>query len=1590
MKKKQVVSGLLSAAMVMNVALVDMGPVQAATQMNLALNKNVTASSYEKPEGQTEKTSPQKAVDGNLDTWWGTEQNKAKDENIEVDLGGVQTVKQINVHFERTDAEQNIKKFKVEIKNEQDKYEKVYENSTERAKQLEKITLPQAKKAKAVKVTVLEADGGTLNWVNVGIREIEVYSQDIEATENKNHMLTAKSVTASSKEVDKFGADKLNDGKYGRDNRWASQAHTYQNQWVKAELAKPTMIKEMKVKLFSRDVAPSPSNVKGFNLKYTDLNGAEKTVKVNNVKETGKDGYKTDLVYTFEEPICATKIELKDFEVEVKDSSNNGYNNISIEEIELYSNQQTQAPTENTLDSVIAGLKGGTVEKDAKTFTLPTVPQGFTIKINGADFEQIIAKDGKVQHPLTDKLVKVSFEVSDSKGNKKVTGDYDYTVKGLHETVEGKNTKPVVIPEIQEWYSNSDKKVSTEKLTKIVYNDDKLKPIVDEFVKDYKDFSGKTLSVSKGEGQANAFNFTLKTADTLLGEEGYKMDIKEDRVNVEAVSVTGNMYGMQTILQMYKENNKEYKVGEMRDYPRFQTRGLLLDVARKPISMEMMKEITRTMRYYKMNDFQAHLSDNYIFLENYGKHDKENEAFKAYEAFRLESGVKNEKGESPTAKDYAISKEDFRRFIQEERALGMKVVPEIDVPAHATSFTKVWPELMVKNKVSSLNGNRPLVDHFDLTNPKAVDKIEEIFDDYTKGANPTFDKDTTVHIGADEFLYNYKSYRDFVNKFVPHVKETNTVRMWGGLSWIKDNPVTPIKEEAIKNVEMNLWSKDWADGKEMYDMGYKLINTIDDYGYMVPNGSKTRANAYGDLLNVNRVFDSFEPNKVRVKSGGRYEAIPAGDDQMLGAAFAIWSDNIDKHASGLTESDLYWRFFDALPFYAEKTWAATGKEKGTADKLAKLAQDKGTGPNTNPYYQEEKKGANYAEYKFEGNLNDFSDNNRNLEKGKNAEVKNGALQLKDKESYVTSPMEQLGNGNALSFDIQLDKPSKPGDILFEETTPYGTHDIRVMDNGKLGFTRELYDYYFDYELPVGKQVNVQIVVQQQSAKLYVDGQFVSDAKGRFFHNNMVKKDNITNATFALPLERIGSKSDSIEAKIDNVVVTTAPEVKDEYNKSAWTGKTNSQTVNGGATEGELLKAYDNKANTHWHSNWKSAKDKVEDINGNKGNKDEIWAEIDFRKGYTINQFSFTPRTDTNSGYVTRASLYVKNSADGEWKEVAKDQKFANDGSKKTFTFDEQKVFGVKFVATQSSDGWVTVSEFDMANAPQKTYTVFVQAEEGGRVEGGKDVAVGQNVTVKATADKGYEFAGWYNSLGTKVSDKAEYTFKVTGNTALTAKFEKLETPPVDPVEKYTVTVQSADETMGTVSGGGEVEKGKNATVTAKAKEGYVFANWTVDGKEVSKDMAYTFAVTENVTLTANFKKVEEQKPEKPSKEALENALMEAGKLNEKDYTEESWKVFGDALKDAQSVYDNENATEKEIADAIQALKEAQNKLVKVEKEEPQTPEIPDNKPSQKPDTKPNTKPNQPVKTGDEAPVLPLTATIAGLGAAIALLFKKRR
>ena len=572
--------------------------------------------------------------------------------------------------------------------------------------------------------------------------------------------------------------------------------------------------------------------------------------------------------------------------------------------------------------------------------------------------------------------------------------------------------------------------------------------------------------------------------------------------------------------------------------------------------------------------------------------------------------------------------------------------------------------------------------------------------------------------------------------------------------------------------------------------------------------------------------------------------------------------------------------------------------------------------------------------------------------------------------------------------------------------------------------------------------------------------------------------------------------------IDNVVVSAKEPEEDIYNKTAWAGKTNTETQNADAKEGELVKAFDNKANTHWHSNWKGATDKVDSVDGTKGNlKDGAWAEVTFDKGYEINQVSFTPRQDQNSGLVTKASLYIQKEKGGEWKEVAKEQTFAADKSKKTFTFDKQMVYGFKFVATQSSDGWVTVSEFDIANQPvvDKTYTVYVSAEKGGKVSGGKDVSAGESVTVTATPDKGYVFEGWYRPNGEKVSEKAEYTFKVNGNTALIAKFEKTgetedknitdvakldditvvqgtafedldlpekvsvtygknETAEVDvtwekgtynaqecktyvlegtltlpegianpdglkaivkvtveeketPVKKYTVSVnvKDSEKAMGTVSmdkEDGVYEDGMNATVTATANEGYEFVNWTdTDGKEVSSSNPYTFAVTANTTLTANFKKMD-VKPEAPTAQDILDALIADKKVPSKvaknetefvlpkvpeDYTIQITKVNPEGIISL----DGTVTTPKKDTDVIVTISvtDSQGKTasadftVKVEGKNETVKEDPKDPTNENANKKDPNKDKKPVKTGDATAAAGWMLAMTAAGAVV--LVRKR-
>ena len=139
-------------------------------------------------------------------------------------------------------------------------------------------------------------------------------------------------------------------------------------------------------------------------------------------------------------------------------------------------------------------------------------------------------------------------------------------------------------------------------------------------------------------------------------------------------------------------------------------------------------------------------------------------------------------------------------------------------------------------------------------------------------------------------------------------------------------------------------------------------------------------------------------------------------------------------------------------------------------------------------------------------------------------------------------------------------------------------------------------------------------------------------------------------------------------------------------------------------------------------------------------------------------------------------------------------------------------------------------------------TATASPTAGGTVSGAGTYEHGSSCTLTATPATGYTFTNWTKN-GTQVSTNATYTFTVTSAGAYVAVFTK---------NTYTITAMPNPTAGGTISGTGTYEHGSSCTLTAAAAAGYSFTNWTENGSEVSTNPNYTFNVTGNRTLVANF------------------------------------------------------------------------------------------------------------------------------------------
>lgn len=1430
MKKKgtwmRASAGALSAAMVLG--SVTVAPAvkaenveeKAGYEVNYALNSKVTASNQE----VANQWGPEKAVDGivNRDaakpeqSRWSTEQSTTQEaRTLTLDLGTVKTFSQFVIEWERT----NITNFKISVSDtENGEYKDVYvkENGKNITSLTSRISLEEAATGRFVRLTV---NGYTLNpgnWQSVSLYEFKVLGE-------AENLSKGAIVKADGHETDDFTEAKAIDG--DDTTRWASPVALGEH-WISLDYGKEISIQSFKIHW-------ERTNATKYRLeKSSDGTNWESVVSF----EKKPDSYQQ--IINLDEPINTQHVRLFIEEFDPKGAPENGnevtWDTVGIYEFETYAGkleepENTQDPQEIADNLEIPEL----IEGDSKKFTMPEVPEGFEISFVGADYEQILDRDLTVYQPLVTQQIKMNFNVKAAgKDGKAVDSkEYTMTVTGKYEQEEGDNAKPAVIPELAEWKGAKGGEFAVKDGSRIVVaNKDKaaLQRAATEFQKDYKDILGKDLQIVYADSaNAGDFFFTLVEAGTGLKEEGYNLKI-DDSVTVEAETSTGAYWATRSILQILKQTDGTIAKGEARDYPKYEVRGFMLDVARRPFSKKIVDEVAKTMSWYKMNDLQLHLNDNYIFLEEYTKAGED--PMTAYEGFRLESNIKadgNLNKVDLTSDDIYWTKDEMRSMIQDYREIGMNVVPEFDTPAHSLSFTKVRPDLRF-----GTSGREN--DHFNL-HDKYSDSLEFVtglWDEYLKGDNPVFDQGTTVNVGTDEYDGRYaEQFRQFTDDLLAHVQENgNQVRLWGSLSMRKGN--TPVRSE---DVQMNIWNDGWANPKEMYKEGYDLIDMNDGTVYIVP-----AAGYYGDYLNKQHLYSNYDPAKRM--------GVPVGSEQILGGAYAIWNDMVDKKANGLSEMEIYDRFNDAAPFYASSLW---GDEEKTYAEATEVSEAVGEAPRTNAYDKVDSEGDTIVSYDFDEGLNDESGNGYDAKDAVNAKVEDKAFVLNGKESYVSTPLDRVGPGKELSFDITMKKPGMPGEILFEADAEYGTYDIRIMEDGTLGFTREGYDYSFGYKLPVNQKVSLTIRTDGDVTSLIADGKKYS-ATGSYTYEGDLKASNISRASLSLPTERIGSKTNAVNAVIDNIVLTSKV-VKEDLTEGVIDSKDFTVTADNENSDGKITNAFDNNISTIWHTQWSPDKKPLPAV-----------ITIDMKKNYDINGFYYMPRQTGNNGYILEYTLEYQD-ASGNWQKAVDKGTWASNGSEKNVRFKPINTSKLRLTVTKGQNDFGSAAEFkvlggteDLTKVPLR---ISAYVEGNGTASVSKnEIIKGEEVTFTAETKNGSTFVGWYDVLGNEVSKEASYKVIPEDNLTLIAKFEGGEKPvdPENPVDKSAL------------------EKYYNECVAYYKENDYTVDSWKVyeaalaNAKAVLDDKDATVEeikeATEKLAKAAKdlVKKEENKKPETPS------------------------------------------------------------------------------------------------------------------------------
>ena len=1288
---------------------------------------------------------------------------------------------------------------------------------------------------------------------------------------------------------------------------------------------------------------------------------------------------------------------------------NAGGTGVSVREITINGTQPyVSTPGESmTAEEVMQGITEiPALTADSTKVELPDVPEGFEIAVIGSDKEQVISNDGVItDRNIGDREVTILVEVSSVTENDEEEADtarknFTLTVPSKNAfypeyfpAVDNPNSKPAVIPTLQEWYGYEGNYTLSEE-SRIVINDAAnvgLQAAAENMQGDLEEFAGvKPEIVSGTAADASSADIYIESQTEDIydtGDEGYFMTTDENGVRIYSSTYTGALYGTVTAEQILwqDDGNDNIPCGVIRDYPDYEIRSVMFDVGRIPHRLQYLQDYTKILTWYKMNEFQLHLNDDFTYSpeglpsgsEWNGMHRLESDAFPSLTENQAYTGERFEYFNEVYG-DPVYTKDDYRNLEDMANAGGIDLIPEIDTPSHSNAYIRYAQEnpdeIDWLGPIQSNNNAQMLALDINSSNANEAAKaqtarkfMEALYDDYLGGDDPVFSGDT-VNIGADEYWdkSNPEAYRQYV-VFLDELmqKYGKTTRMWGALKLFPGE--TEISPD---NIILDIWATYEDDPIARLEDGFRVVNFPQPYLYTTPGRD------HKDMIVEEWLFKNWDPTIFN----GNIRA-EAGEPLLLGAKASIWGDEFRE---GIVEADLHERALRSVAMVAEKTWGGSEKTddyiayQETFDRLQE-------GPGTQIAMTIDSQTDVVADYDMsrteetDGTITvkDSSGNGYDAQvtNGKVVEVDGEMMIEFDGSTVMTTPLQTLAYPYTVSFDVKASEGNTEDSLLFSGYD--GQLLAKGLDNDYISLNRSFYHQSFDYEIPEDESVNVTIVGTARNTKMYVDGQLVK----MLYSSDSGKSDEYF-STFVFPMEEIGENfhgyignikayNKALEPDMIRTDTADVTEVNVALNRNAYSERFGNQPdLNTGllkyhpaskATDGDKADAEAEITSTDPNSYWISSNNNSDYLMVDLGEERQVSRVVLTWEGqYTAGGFDIQVSTDGsewqtvkqvrgNTSSVTEvildtpaAARYVKMQG------VSRNANYY--GVREMEVYEKVDRSGLSGLLAEVKQ---MIADKDLENSGDETAIALVEAVIP--AENAMDNAAAAQKEIEAAQaalsekyEAYKESAGEPESPETLDTDLLEYTIGLASSADLTDVV-----PAV--VERFNAAFASAQEILEKAKAGDpsitqemideswrelisvmqylsfrQGDKSDLEKVVAMAEE-LDLDKYLDEGKdafEAALANAQAVLADENAMQDSvdpawrELLKAMSELRLKPDKSALEELIAQAQGLNEADYEETSFRAMLSVLAEVQAVYDDSSAAQDEIDAAAEKLQAA--------------------------------------------------------------------